>query len=248
MEPFHRGRYSARLAEGRADLTRLLSLRGRAFRRAAEASDEDRFDSLCHHVLIEGAGGALAVAFRVQVLASGAALGQSYAAQFYDLSPLAACTAPVAEIGRFFLAGQSPAPDPDALRLAWAAMARIVDGAGAALMLGCAAFPGADWQRHRAALSLLAERHVGPPALRPGEGKGEVLRYPALVGPVTDRRAALAGLPPLLRTYLAMGGWVGDHAVADRDLDTLHVFTCVETAQVPAARAASLRMIASGDA
>lgn len=243
MEAFRRGRYSARLAEGRADLARLLSLRGRAFGRAPGVSDEDRFDSRCLHVLIEGAEGALAVAFRVLILPSGAALRQSYSAQFYDLSPLSACLAPVAEMGRFFLAGERP--EPDALRLAWAAMTRIVDGAGAALMLGCSSFPGVDWRPHRQALALLAERHLGPQRLRPGEGPAEVVRYPALVGPVTDRKAALAGLPPLLRSYLAMGGWVGDHAVADPDLNTLHVFTCVETALVPAARAASLRSIAS---
>jgi putative hemolysin len=61
---------------------------------------------------------------------------------------------------------------------------------------------------------------------------------------VTDRRAALVALPPLLRTYLAMGGWVSDHAVVDRQLNTLHVFTCVEVDKVPAARAASLRAVA----
>lgn len=68
--------------------------------------------------------------------------------------------------------------------------------------------------------------------------------YPVLAGPVMDRRAALAGLPPLLRTYLGMGGWVSDHAVVDRELDTLHVFTCVEVERIPAARAASLRAVA----
>jgi L-ornithine Nalpha-acyltransferase len=41
----------------------------------------------------------------------------------------------------------------------------------------------------------------------------------------------LPRLPPLLRTYLGMGGWVSDHAVVDRELDTLHVFTCVEVGQ-----------------
>jgi putative hemolysin len=242
MQAFRRGRYSARLACGRADLARLLSLRVQAFGRAPGVSDEDRFDSRCQHVLIEGSEGALAVAFRVLVLPSGAALGQSYAAQFYDLTPLMADARPVAEMGRFFVAG--PKTEPDALRLAWAAMTRIVEAAGAARMLGCSSFPGTDWQRHRAALALLAERHLGPEALRPREGPGKVLRYPALAGPVSDRRAALAGLPPLLRTYLAMGGWVSDFAVADPDLDTLHVLTCVETAHVPVARAASLRSIA----
>jgi hypothetical protein len=44
-----------------------------------------------------------------------------------------------------------------------------------------------------------------------------------------------------LRTYLAMGGWVSDHAVVDDDLGTLHVFTGVEVGKVPGTRAARLR-------
>jgi L-ornithine Nalpha-acyltransferase len=91
---------------------------------------------------------------------------------------------------------------------------------------------------------LLAERHLGPVEHRPGRKAAEVVEYAALAGPVVDRRASLAGLPPLLRTYLGMGGWVSDHAVVDRELDTLHVFTCVEVDRVPRARAASLRAVA----
>ncbi len=66
-----------------------------------------------------------------------------------------------------------------------------------------------------------------------------------LEGQGADARSGLAALPPLLRTYLGMGGWVSDHAVIDRDLDTLHVFTAVEIAKIPPARARALRAIAA---
>jgi len=49
----------------------------------------------------------------------------------------------------------------------------------------------------------------------------------------------------LLRSYLAMGGWVSDHAVIDAQMDTLHVLTAVEIATIPPARARILRMIAA---
>ena len=52
-------------------------------------------------------------------------------------------------------------------------------------------------------------------------------------------------LPPLMRGYLAMGGKVADHAVTDPALDTLHVFTGVEVAAIPPARARLLRAIAT---
>ena len=51
-------------------------------------------------------------------------------------------------------------------------------------------------------------------------------------------------MPPLLRSYLAMGGWVSDHAVVDRDLDTLHVFTGFEVRAIPEARVRALRLAA----
>ena len=54
----------------------------------------------------------------------------------------------------------------------------------------------------------------------------------------------MRAMPPLLRTYLMMGGWVSDHAVIDRDLGTLHVFTGVEIKGVPEGRVRALRMAA----
>ncbi len=47
-------------------------------------------------------------------------------------------------------------------------------------------------------------------------------------------------VPPLLRMYLAMGGWVSDHAVIDRGLDTLHVLVAVPVADIPPARLRAL--------
>ena len=44
-------------------------------------------------------------------------------------------------------------------------------------------------------------------------------------------------MPPLLRGYLSLGGWVSDHAVIDPDLKTLHVFTGLEVKRVPSRRA-----------
>jgi len=52
---------------------------------------------------------------------------------------------------------------------------------------------------------------------------------------------ALRRMPPLLRSYLVMGGWVSDHAVIDNDLNTLHVFTGVEVKRVPRKRVSLLR-------
>jgi len=230
----------ARLAQGAADRGRVMDLRRAAFPRVA-GEEEDAQDALSAHVMVEGEGRVLA-SFRVMLFGWGAGLEQGYAARFYDVGPLAGYAKPIAEMGRFCVAPGGV--HPDVLRLAWGAMTRLVDEGQAGLIVGCSSFRGADWRLHRSGLALLAEGFIGPAEHLPGRKAAEVVDYPALVGPVVDRRASLAGLPPLLRTYLGMGGWVSDHAVADRDLDTLHVFTCVEVDRVPPARAASLRAVA----
>lgn len=230
----------ARLATGPGDMARVMDLRRAAFPRAS-GREEDAQDALSAHLMVEG-GGRLLGYFRVMLFGWRAGLSQGYAARFYDVGPLAGYARPIAEMGRFCVAPGGV--HPDVLRLAWGAMTRIVDEGQAGLILGCTSFRGAGWEAHRAGLSLLAAGFIGPREHLPGRKAAEVVDYPARVGPVGDRRAALAGLPPLLRTYLGMGGWVSDHAVVDRELDTLHVLTCVEVDRVPPARAASLRSVA----
>ncbi|MFN5996759.1 MAG: GNAT family N-acyltransferase [Paracoccaceae bacterium] len=240
MEPFQRGRLVARLAHGRADMARVMAFRAAAFPRVKGAEEDDQ-DALSAHVMVEGGAGMLAY-FRVMLFGWGAGLAQGYAARFYDVGPLSGYARPIAEMGRFCVAPGGV--HPDVLRLAWGAMTKLVDEGQAGLLVGCSSFRGAGWEAHRAGLALLAAEFVGPREHLPGRKAAEIVNFPALAGPVRDRRASLAGLPPLLRTYLGMGGWVSDHAVVDRELDTLHVFTCVEVDRVPAARAASLRAVA----
>jgi putative hemolysin len=132
-------------------------------------------------------------------------------------------------MGRLCVAPGAP-HGADALRVAWGAVAALVDAAGVRLLFGCASFPGTDPEPHRAAFAHLARHHAAPAAWAPGRRARETVD---LAGPVPDRVAALRAMPPLLRAYLALGGWTGDHAVIDRDLGTLHVLVAVETARVP---------------
>jgi len=239
VEPLRKGRLVARLAAGRSDMARVMALRAVCFPRTSGV-EEDAQDALSAHVMVEGPEGLLAY-FRVMLFGWGAGLEQGYAARFYDVGPLSGYARPIAEMGRFCVAPGGV--HPDVLRLAWGAMTRLVDEGQAGLLVGCSSFRGAAREVHRAGLALLAAEFVGPAEHLPGRKAPEVVDL-ALAGPVVDRRSSLAGLPPLLRTYLGMGGWVSDHAVVDRELDTLHVFTCVEVDRVPAARAASLRAVA----
>ena len=50
-------------------------------------------------------------------------------------------------------------------------------------------------------------------------------------------------MPPLLRSYLLMGGRVSDHAVVDHAMNTLHVFTGLEISAIPESRKKLLRAL-----
>lgn len=224
-------------------MARALVLRELCFRsaRGQAGTEADRFDPLCQHYLIERDGQAQAT-FRVMVFATGAGLADSYAAQFYDLGRLAAYRFAVLELGRFCLHPKASHP-ADTLRLAWAALTGLVDAHGVRLLIGCTSFQGADPIRHAAALALL-RAYPAPDALLPGP-RANVIPLPESPPDSPPDSAGPIPLPPLLRSYLAMGGWVSNHAVLDPDLDTLHVFTGLEVDRIPAPRARALRALAA---
>jgi putative hemolysin len=215
------------------------ALRARCFGRA-ETQDKDRFDSLCQHVLVEHrASGTLVCTFRMMTL-QGDRLASGYCAQFYDLSRLTIFDAAVVEIGRFCVDAEHR--DPDILRIAWGMMTRYVEASGAGLLIGCTSFAGTDPARYRDSFALLRARHLAPREMMPQVKAAEVYRFGRLRRR-PDRHKGLRQMPPLLRSYLSMGGCVSDHAVVDREMDTLHVFTAVDVSAIPEARKRLLRTV-----
>jgi len=244
-----RGRYAARFADTPAEVEAAQRLRHRAFIAGTGAAsrpgglDVDRYDAICRHVLVEEiATGELVACFRLLPLKGGGEIGQSYAAQYYELSALAAFEGPMVEMGRFCL--HPDRHDPDILRVAWGAMTSYVDEAGVKMLFGCSSFKGTEAAAYMDAFAILKARHLGPRRWLPRVKAPDVFRFARFLRRKPDARRGLALMPPLLRTYLAMGGWVSDHAVVDRDLNTLHVFTGLEIGAIPPARARALRAVA----
>jgi putative hemolysin len=239
-----RGRFRACIVRDAAGLAEARALRRQVFR-ADCADGADPLDAACTHVLLrDTASGAAVGGFRMLLLATGADIARSYSAGFYDLSRLMAWPGPMIEIGRFCL--HPDCRDPDALRVAWGAIAGCVDAHAVTMLFGCSSFPGTDPAPHGDAFAWLKARHLAPQPWRPGVAAPEVYRFAARLRRRPDPARALPALPPLLRSYLGLGGWVGDHAVIDRQMNTLHVFTGVEIAAIPPARQRLMRAIATG--
>lgn len=248
--PLSKGRYVVRLATTAADVERAQRLRYVAFvdQTGAVANpdgrDADDYDALCQHILIEDSQtGALVCCFRMLPLNSGSEIHRSYSAQYYDLGGLQGFNGPMVEMGRFCI--DPGYTDPNILRIAWGAMTQFVDKTGVEMLFGCSSFQGTDADAYFDSFAMLSERHLAPRRWLPRVKAPRVFRFAERLRARTpDRKLGMKRMPPLLKTYLTMGGWVSDHAVVDSHMNTLHVFTGLEIRAIPPARARLLRAVA----
>ncbi|WP_373635489.1 GNAT family N-acetyltransferase [Yoonia sp. SS1-5] len=233
--PLQQACYRARFATSEADLLACQQLRHLCFF-GHPGRDADKFDVDCRHLMVTDVAGHLVATLRLFEAANGAQAAAGYAGQHYDLSGFAQMTRPMIEIGRFCVA-----PDvmhADVSRTAWAALARLVDAGNVGMLFGCTSLTGTDPARYGQAMQCLIRNHLGPREYLPGIKSSNVTKLSDV--PVTGTHP----LPPLMRSYLAMGGWVGDHLVTDPRMKTMHVFTCLDVDAVPPARARALRTLA----
>ncbi|MEP5730014.1 MAG: GNAT family N-acyltransferase [Sulfitobacter sp.] len=238
MIGLNKGRYIAREAQNEADVCAAQALRARCFGIEC-AHDADTFDATSVHILIEDtATNTLVCCYRLMTL-DGPRLSQSYAAQFYELSALETYEGVMLELGRFCVAPELR--DPDILRVAWAAMTEFVDREGVQLLFGCSSFEGVETHDYLDAFAMLRAHHLAPKRWLPNVKAPDVFRYGARLRRKPDAKKAMLRMPPLLRTYLLMGGWVSDHAVVDHQMNTLHVFTGLEIGAIPDSRKRLLR-------
>src|SRR3546814_15376175 len=95
-------------------------------------------------------------------------------------------------------------------------------------MFGCASLPGTDPQQLRMPLAYLHHHHLAPPALRPravpGRRVAMDLLPPGQVVVAEGRQA----LPPPIKGYLRLGGFVGDGAVLDHEFGPTDVCVVVQ--------------------
>lgn len=242
MQPLVKGHYRARLAETPEDLRMSQRLRWLCFIARTRQPDDgtrleaDELDPDCRHMLIEDiTSGQLVCSFRFLPLTNGSQIKRSYSARYYDLEALGSFDGPMVEMGRFCI--HPDRQDPDIVRIAWAALTRFVDETGVEMLFGCSSFTGCEPEPHAEAFAMLKERHLAPRRWWPRVKAPKVFRFArALRLRQPDPKRAMAAMPPLLRSYLAMGGWVSDHAVVDPVLRTMHVFTGVEIRAIPPAR------------
>ena len=156
-----------------------------------------------------------------------AEFGRFYCDSEYDLAPLRASGRSLLELGRscvdpVFRGGAG-------LMLLWSALAEYVLSRDIDILFGVASFHGTDAASLAQPLSWLHHNHLAPPNLRPhalADARQPMALIPA---EKLDRRAAMLGMPALIKAYLRVGGQVGEGAWIDHEFNTTDVFLLVDT-------------------
>ncbi|MDN3567549.1 GNAT family N-acyltransferase [Paeniroseomonas aquatica] len=236
------GNLGVRIAESAAEVDAAQALRYRVFydemgahadaETRAAARDRDEFDGVADHLLVidhdQGEGPEAVVGtYRLIRREAAKSVGRFYSAAEYDIGPLMALPSPILELGRSCV--DADHRTRGTLQLLWRGIAAYVSRHRVAVMFGCASLPGTDLEALAPVLTYLHANHLAPPHLRP---RALPERYVAM-----DRqdpaglniRSVLHALPPLVKGYLRLGGFVGDGAVLDPQFNTTDVCIVVKT-------------------
>ena len=201
---------------------------------AAARRDIDGFDAVCDHLLVidrrRGAGAAGIVGtYRLIRREAAARHGGFYSAAEYDIAPLVAYPGNVLELGRSCVDAQYR--NRPTMQLLWRGIASYVFRYEIALMFGCAKHSGHRIPRAMAtSLSLSVLPSSGSASLC---ARARCRNVMSICGCCSadkvDPRVGLAGLPPMIKGYLRLGGFVGDGAVIDHEFHTTDVCIIVKT-------------------
>ncbi len=224
--------FETRFAQSEADMRAIQRLRYEVFVEEmgakasetdrAERLERDRFDPyfdhlmLCHKGLVVGAYRLM----RSDMAAKGIGF---YSAAEFDLGKLENRQA--LELGRSCIAKTHRGGM--GMHLLWDALGNYVMHHEIDVLFGVASFHGVALAPLRQALTFLHHKYLAPEDLRVRSHAYQSLDQ--MAWEMVDQRAALKQIPPLIRAYLRLGGFVGDGVYIDEGFNTVDVCLIMDT-------------------
>lgn len=221
-----RGAYAVRLAAGAVDLRAAQALRFEVFNvELAEGlaqswrtgRDEDPYDAVCDHLIVEDAAGAVVGTYRMQ---SGERARQGlgyYSEREFDFAPFEPERARILELGRACI--HRDHRNFAVLNLLWTGIAAYAQRHGLRYLVGCSSLTSQDEATGLAALARLAPQ-LAPPAWRTRPHAGF-----ACAGEPSPQAPKI---PRLLTAYLALGARICGAPAIDRAFGTIDFLTWLD--------------------
>lgn len=192
--------------------------------RNADGLDQDEFDEHCDHLIVRDTR-SLKVVGTYRILGPNAArhIGRYYSENEFDLSRLQNIRGSIAEAGRACI-------HPDyrggaVIMMLWAGLAAYMQRERCSHLIGCASISLTDGGHNAAAIY----RGLSESAFAPAEYRVT----PHLRFPIDEmERGREARIPPLLKGYLRVGGWVCGEPAWDHDFHCADLFMMLPLANL----------------
>ena len=242
MDGIYAGSLQVRLAENERDVAAAQALRYKVFyeemgalpseEMASSKMDFDHYDEFCDHLLVvdndlpEGPGRVVGT-YRLNRREVANRNGGFYSTGEYDISSIIGQPGEILELGRSCV--HRDYRNRATMTLLWRGNAAYVTHYEVKIMFGCASFPGADPSLHTLPLSYLYHYQLAPPEIRPVALSDLYVDMNTISKNSINQRSALREVPPLIKGYLRLGGFVGDGGVIDKQWDSVDVLIVVKT-------------------
>lgn len=193
--------------------------------------DFDRFDEAADHLLVVDTSQteverAVVGTYRLIRRDASKHCGGFYTKGEFDIARLDAYPGEILELGRSCVdAGYRSGR---VINLLWRGIAHYLKEYDVQLMFGCGSLPGTDPEALRLTLSYLHHYHLAPRHVRPRARPERYVEMNMLPKDAIDPKQAMAEIPPLIKGYLRLGGFVGNGAVIDAEFGCTDVCIVVK--------------------
>ncbi len=221
--------YAIRLAQNAGDVGAAQRLRFQVFnvelneglaQSYATGRDEDPFDAVCQHLVVEHLPTASIVGtYRLQTGPNAAAHLGYYCAQEFALELFEPLRAELIELGRACVHPQHR--NLVVLGLLWKGIAEYARQHGARYLFGCSSLTSQAPAVGASAYADLCRHHLAPPPWR-------VSPLPACECPLHELTPEPVKIPKLLRAYLSLGAKICGPPALDQDFKTIDFLTILD--------------------
>lgn len=227
--------YTVRIAQSDADVSAAQRLRYSVFNvelgeglseSEATGKDEDPFDAVCDHLLIEEVNsGAIIGTYRLQTGESAARKIGYYSEQEFDFSPFGSIRTETIELGRACIA--KPHRNMVVLGLLWKGIAQYAKLCRARYLIGCSSITSTDPLVGQAAYCKLTRYLAAPEFITRATA-----RFDCSVGEGRDEEvlelSRSVEIPRLMRAYLTLGARICGEPALDREFKTIDFLTLLD--------------------
>jgi len=229
--PIH---YATRLARSMDDIRAAQSLRFQVFnlelnegleRSYATGLDEDPFDAVCDHLIVEHLPSANIVGtYRLQTGHNAAAYRGYYCAQEFEFQVFELLRAEMIELGRACVHPQHR--NLVVLGLLWKGIADYARQHGGLYLFGCSSITSQDPAVGASAYADLCRKHLAQPQWR-------TRPLAAYECSLSQLAAEPVKIPKLLRAYLTLGAKICGPPALDRQFKTIDFLTLLDLETMP---------------